>query len=110
MSLAGRVVRIMLCMQDCKTRWHYRLNFVPFVNIQVCRTFVTWGGGGYLKNEGKMSGDKNDSLVLETHQRNEGKWGGGGGSYLRNEGKMSGDNIDSLVLETHQRNEGKWGG
>ena len=30
------------------------------------------------KNEGKMSGD-NDSLVLETHQRNEGKWGGGGG-------------------------------
>ena len=37
------------------------------------------GGGCYLKNEGKMSGDNNDSLVLETHQRNEGKWGGGGG-------------------------------
>ena len=67
------------------------------------------GGGSYLKNEGEMSGDNNDSLVLETHQRNEGKWGGGGGgcSYLKNEGKMSGDNHDSLVLETHQRNEGK---
>ena len=37
------------------------------------------GGGCYLKNEGKMSGDNHDSLVLETHQRNEGKWGGGGG-------------------------------
>ena len=34
------------------------------------------GGGSYLKNEGKMSGDNNDSLELETHQRNEGKWGG----------------------------------
>ena len=70
MSLAGRVVRIMLCMQDCKTSWHYRLNFVPFVHIQVCRTFVNCGEGGgrgsYLKNEGKMSGDNNDSLVLET--------------------------------------------
>ena len=74
-------------------------------------------------------GDNNDSLVLETHQRNEGKGGGGGGgggsylknegkmsggggggSYLKNEGKMSGDNNDSLELETHQRNEGKWGG
>ena len=65
------------------------------------------GGGSYLKNEGKMSGDNIDSLVLETHQRNEGKWGG---SYLKNEGKMSGDNNDSLVLDTHQRNEGKWGG
>ena len=36
------------------------------------------GGGSYLKNEGKMSGDNNDSLVLETYQRNEGKWRGGG--------------------------------
>ena len=66
------------------------------------------GGGSYLKNEGKMSGDNNDSLELETHQRNEGKWGGGGGgggggSYLKNERKMSGDNNDSLVLETQQR-------
>ena len=46
MSLAGRVVRIMLCMQDCKTSWHYRLNFVPFVHIQVCSTFVNCGEGG----------------------------------------------------------------
>ena len=30
---------------------------------------VRGGGGSYLKNEGKMSGDNNDSLVLETHQR-----------------------------------------